>query len=25
LNYRVYRLFNLTADEVKLLQKEVEH
>jgi len=25
LNDRVYRLFNLTADEVKLLQKEVEH
>src|ERR1035441_6016952 len=25
LNDRVYRLFNLAADEVKLLQKEVEH
>jgi hypothetical protein len=25
LNDRVYRLFNLTADEVKLLQMEVEH
>jgi hypothetical protein len=25
LNDRVYRLFNLTADEVKLLQKEVKH
>jgi hypothetical protein len=25
LNGRVYRLFNLTADEIKLLQKEVEH
>jgi hypothetical protein len=25
LNDRVYRLFNLTADEVRLLQKEVEH
>jgi hypothetical protein len=25
LNERVYRLFNLTADEIKLLQKEVEH
>ncbi len=25
LNDRVYRLFSLTADEVKLLQKEVEH
>jgi hypothetical protein len=25
LNDRVYRLFNLTADEVKLLQREVEH
>jgi hypothetical protein len=25
LNDRVYRLFNLTADEVKSLQKEVEH
>jgi hypothetical protein len=25
LNDRVYRLFNLTGDEVKLLQKEVEH
>jgi hypothetical protein len=25
LNDRVYRLFNLTADEVKLLQKEIEH
>ena len=25
LNNRVYRLFNLTADEVKLLQREVEH
>jgi SAM-dependent methyltransferase len=25
LNNRVYRLFNLTADEIKLLQKEVEH
>ena len=25
LNDRVYRLFDLTADEVKLLQKEVEH
>ena len=25
LNDRVYRLFNLTPDEVKLLQKEVEH
>jgi SAM-dependent methyltransferase len=25
LNDRVYRLFNLTADEIKLLQKEVEH
>ena len=25
LNDRVYRLFSLIADEVKLLQKEVEH
>jgi hypothetical protein len=25
LNDRVYRLFSLTADEIKLLQKEVEH
>ena len=25
LNDRVYRLFNLTADEITLLQKEVEH
>jgi hypothetical protein len=25
LNDRAYRLFNLTADEVKLLQNEVEH
>ena len=25
LNDRVYRLFNLTADEIKLLQREVEH
>jgi hypothetical protein len=25
LNDRVYRLFNLTADDVRLLQKEVEH
>ncbi len=25
LNDRVYRLFNLTSDEIKLLQKEVEH
>ena len=25
LSDRVYRLFNLTADETKLLQKEVEH
>jgi hypothetical protein len=25
LNDRVYRLFSLTADEVQLLQKEVEH
>ena len=25
LNDRVYRLFNLSADEVKLLQREVEH
>ena len=25
LNARVYRLFNLSPDEVKLLQKEVEH
>jgi hypothetical protein len=25
LNERVYRLFNLTGEEVKLLQKEVEH
>jgi hypothetical protein len=25
LNDRVYRLFNLTADEIKLLQTEVEH
>ena len=25
LNERVYRLFDLTADEVKLLQREVEH
>jgi hypothetical protein len=25
LNDRVYRLFNLTKDEIKLLQKEVEH
>jgi hypothetical protein len=25
LNDRGYRLFDLTADEVKLLQKEVEH
>lgn len=25
LNDRVYRLFNLTPDEIKLLQKEVEH
>jgi hypothetical protein len=25
LNDRVYRLYNLTADEVKLLQKEVAH
>ena len=25
LNDWVYRLFNLTADEIKLLQKEVEH
>jgi hypothetical protein len=25
LNDRVYHLFNLTPDEVKLLQREVEH
>jgi hypothetical protein len=25
LNDRVYRLFNLTADEIKLLQQEVDH
>jgi hypothetical protein len=25
LNDRVYRLFDLSADEIKLLQKEVEH
>jgi hypothetical protein len=25
LNDRVFHLFNLTADEIKLLQKEVEH
>jgi hypothetical protein len=25
LNDRVFRLFNLTADEIKLLQREVEH
>ena len=25
LNARVYRLFDLTSDEIKLLQKEVEH
>jgi hypothetical protein len=25
LNERVYRLFNLTVDEIKLLQREVEH
>ena len=25
LNDRVYRLFNLTPDEIQLLQKEVEH
>ena len=25
LNDRVYRLFNLTSDEIKLLQREVEH
>jgi hypothetical protein len=25
LNGRVYRLFDLSADEIKLLQKEVEH
>ena len=25
INDRVYRLFNLTADEVTLLQREVEH
>jgi hypothetical protein len=25
LNDRVYRLFNLSADEIALLQKEVEH
>jgi hypothetical protein len=25
LNARVYRLFNLTADEIKLLQGEVQH
>jgi hypothetical protein len=25
LNERVYRLFDLTAAEIKLLQKEVEH
>jgi hypothetical protein len=25
LNERVYRLFELTADEIKLLQREVEH
>lgn len=25
LNDRVYRLFGLTPDEIKLLQKEVEH
>ncbi len=25
LNDRVYRLFNLTPDEIKLLQREVEH
>jgi hypothetical protein len=25
LNDRVYRLFDLTAEEIKLLQKEVEH
>jgi hypothetical protein len=25
LNDRVYRLFDLTPDEIKLLQKEVEH
>ena len=25
LNGQVYRLFNLSPDEIKLLQKEVEH
>ena len=25
LNARVYRLFNLTPEEIKLLEKEVEH
>jgi len=25
LNDRVYRLFHLTADEIKLLQREVQH
>ncbi len=25
INDRVYRLFNLTADEIALLQREVEH
>jgi len=25
LNDRVYRLFQLTPDEIKLLQREVEH
>jgi len=25
LNARVYRLFDLTPDEIKLLEKEVEH
>ena len=25
LNDRVYRLFNLTPDEIELLQREVEH
>jgi hypothetical protein len=25
LNDRVYQLFNLTQDEIKLLQREVEH
>ena len=25
LNDRVYRMFNLTGDEIKLLQREVEH